>query len=262
VVVCGQLGQTQLAEVANVALATGCHLLMQPHGIEVPGVQPAIVWRHGQPLMELTAPTLKAWQFALKRTMDLVGASVGLILAAPVMLVVAVAIKLDSAGPVLFAHHRLGLNGRRFKCYKFRSMRRDADAVLRSDLALWRKYVENNYKLCPDEDSRLTSVGRFLRKTSIDELPQLINVLRGEMSLVGPRPIVSEELENYGHGGAIFLSLKPGITGAWQVNGRSEVGYPDRAKVDLEYIRTWSIALDLSLLLRTIPAVLSSRGAH
>ena len=262
VVVCGNLAEGQLNDLLGVALASGCRVLKLPRGVGVPGVQPEIVWRRGQPLLELTAPSLRGWQLALKRTMDIVCASVGLLVAAPVMLVVAVAIKLDSSGAVLFGHDRLGLNGRRFRCYKFRSMRRDADAILRSDLTLWRKYVANSYKLCPHEDPRLTRVGQFLRKTSMDELPQLLNVLKGDMSLVGPRPIVHEELERYGHGAAIFLSLKPGITGAWQVNGRSSVGYPDRADIELQYVRNWSLAGDLRILFRTIPAVLARRGAH
>lgn len=194
--------------------------------------------------------------------MDIVCPSVGLLVPAPVMLVIEVAIQLDSSGAILFGHDGLGLNGRRFRCYKLRSLRRGADAVLRSDPTLRRKYVANGYKLCTHEEPRLTTVGRFLRKTSIDELPQLLNVLKGETSLVGPRPIVPEELERYGHGAALFSSLEPGITRAWQVNGRSSDGYPNCAENVLQYVRNWSLAGDPRILLRTIPAVLVRRGAH
>lgn len=262
VVVCGQLSAGQLVDVTSAAHAAECQLLTLPCAVGVPGVEPSIVWRRGQALMQLTAPTLKGWQLALKRAMDIVCAVFGLLFVAPLMFVVAVAIKVGSPGPVFFAHDRLGLNGRRFKCFKFRSMRPDADSVLRSNLELWRKYVTNNYKLCSAEDPRLTRVGRFLRRTSIDELPQLINVLRGEMSFVGPRPIVPEELEQYGHGAAVFLSLKPGITGAWQVNGRSHMGYPERVDCELEYVRRWTLGLDLWIILRTAPALLTRRGAY
>jgi lipopolysaccharide/colanic/teichoic acid biosynthesis glycosyltransferase len=140
-------------------------------------------------------------------------------------------------------------------------MRKDAEASLRGDPELYREYVENNFKLSDDRDPRLTRVGRWLRRTSLDELPQLLNVFVGDMSLVGPRPIVPEELERYGHGAAVFLSLKPGMTGAWQVNGRSTIGYPARADIELEYVRNWSLGRDLWILLTTIPAVLRMRGA-
>src|SRR5439155_23334318 len=153
-----------------------------------------MVWRQGQPLIELTRPTLKEGQLSLKRVLDLAGSSLGLVALAPLFALIGIAIKLDSRGPVIFAHPRLGLNGRRIRCYKFRSMHADAESRLRSDPALYARYVTNNYKLPEAEDPRLTRVGRLLRKSSLDELPQLLNVLTGEMSLVGPRPIVVAEL--------------------------------------------------------------------
>jgi exopolysaccharide production protein ExoY len=260
--VCGYLNDTQFRDVVDSGLAGGCQLLAVPRAAGIAGVHPTTVWRRGQPLVELTTPSLKGWQLFLKRMLDLVGSSLGLILLSPLVVLIGAAIKLESRGPVIFGHDRLGVNGRRFKCRKFRSMHRDADQRLRSDPELYAKYVANNYKLPEDQDPRLTHVGRLLRRTSLDEVPQLINVLRGQMSLVGPRPIVPEELERYGHGAAVFLSLKPGMTGAWQVNGRSRVGYPDRAAMDLDYARTWSLARDLLILARTIPVVLGARGAH
>jgi lipopolysaccharide/colanic/teichoic acid biosynthesis glycosyltransferase len=246
----------------DAALAGGCEVLSVPRAIEVAGVQPTLVWRRSQPLIELSRPMLKGWQVLLKRALDLAGASVGLIATSPLLALIWLAVKLESRGPAFFGHRRLGLNGRVFRCLKFRSMHEDAEDRLRTDPALYASYRASNFKLLPDEDPRLTRVGAFLRKTSLDELPQLVNVFLGEMSLVGPRPVVPEELDQYGPGAAIFLSLRPGITGAWQVNGRSHVGYPDRADVELEYVRNWSLARDLWILLRTIPVVLGHRGAH
>ena len=141
-------------------------------------------------------------------------------------------------------------------------MCQDAEQILRADPELYGMYLNNHFKMPEDEDSRITRVGRFLRRTSLDELPQLLNVVMGQMSLVGPRPIVEEELEHYGHCAALFLSLKPGMTGVWAVNGRSKVGYPDRVDMELQYIRRWSLVDDLSILAWTIPAVLRGGGAH
>jgi len=236
--------------------------LSVPRSVKIAGVHPTTVWRHGQPLVELTRPTLKGWQLLLKRVVDLFGATVGLVLLSPIFGLVALAVKLESRGAATFGHRRLGLNGHTFRCCKFRSMRADAEARLPSDPALYAEYVSSNFQLPENRDPRLTRVGRFIRRTSLDALPQLINVLRGEMSLVGARPIVPEELELYGHGAPVFLSLKPGMTGAWQVNGRSRVGYPGRADIELEYVRHWTLGRDLWILLQTVPAVLVRRGAH
>jgi len=156
----------------------------------------------------------------------------------------------------------MGARGRLFRCYKFRSMRADAEQVLRADPNLYAAYVSNHFKLPADQDPRLTRVGRWLRRTSLDELPQLFNVLEGQMSLVGPRPVVPEELDHYGGRAPLLLSLKPGITGTWAVNGRSEVGYPVRADMELEYVRSWSLWLDIGIMLWTVPAVMRTRGAH
>ncbi len=221
-----------------------------------------LAWRDGEPLIELSRPALKSRQLFLKRTLDVVGAGLGLVVLAPLFGVIALAVRLGSRGPAIFAHERLGKNGRSFRCYKFRSMHVDAHARLRRDDALYAEYVANNFKLPEEADPRLTPIGRFLRRTSLDELPQLINVLRGDMSLVGPRPIVTEEIDHYGHGGPAFLSLQPGMTGAWQINGRSQVGYPQRADIELDYVRNWSLGGDIAILLKTVPVVLGRRGAH
>ena len=262
VVISGYLSEPQFRDVVDTALAGGCQVLSVPRSIQIAGVHPTTVWRGGQALVELTRPTLKGWQLLLKRLVDLIGASAGLLFLSPLFGLVALAVKVESRGPVSFGHRRVGLNGRTFTCYKFRSMHSDAEERLQADPALHAEYVANAYKLPEGRDPRLTAVGRFLRKTSLDELPQLVNVLNGEMSLVGPRPIVPKELDQYGHGAPVFLSIKPGMTGAWQINGRSHVGYPDRADIELDYVRTWSLMRDLWILFKTLPVVLARRGAH
>jgi exopolysaccharide production protein ExoY len=191
-----------------------------------------------------------------------VGLSVlALVLAAPIMLALAIAIKLESKGPVLYGQVRLGRRAKRFRCYKFRTMRLGADAELLAGPELRRIYLENDYKIPLEKDPRLTSLGRFLRKSSLDELPQFFNVLSGSMSLVGPRPIVPEELEWYRGNEELFLSVRPGITGVWQVQGRSRIGYPERTQVELEGIRRRSLWRDLEVLAASVPAVILSRGS-
>ncbi|WP_415841342.1 sugar transferase, partial [Paenibacillus alkaliterrae] len=182
--------------------------------------------------------------YIIKRFIDLLGAFIGIVLSMPIFLLLIVIMKIqDPKGPVIFRQWRIGENGKKFAIYKFRSMVRNAEKVLKSDEALYKKYIENNYKLEPDEDPRITKIGYFLRKSSLDELPQLINVLIGNMSLVGPRPVVEVELKEYKHKLDDFLSVKPGITGYWQVCGRSDVGYPERVDLELYYVYNKSIKL-------------------
>ena len=180
----------------------------------------------------------------------------------PVFLTIAGLLKLFDPGPVFFAQDRLGVGGHRFRLYKFRSMRVNAEAILKSNSELYQKYVANDYKLPDKEDPRVTRLGRFLRRTSLDELPQLWNVLQGHMSLVGPRPIVPTEIEAYEPYADLLLSTRPGITGIWQISGRSVMRYPDRAFLDLDYVGNHSISSDISIIARTVPAVLRRRGAH
>ncbi|MGD0117820.1 MAG: sugar transferase, partial [Candidatus Binatus sp.] len=145
----------------------------------------------------------------------------------------------------------------------FRTMYQDADQILKSDAKLYKAYVENNYKLPKGQDPRVTFIGRILRELSLDELPQLINVIRGDMSLVGPRPVVPAEIEQYGDYAALLLSVQPGLTGQWQVSGRSDIAdYARRVRLDMEYIRDQSMTKDLQILFRTVPVVLSREGAH
>lgn len=201
------------------------------------------------------------WRRAIKRSIDIVAASALLVVLSPLLLVIAICVKLDSPGPVLFSHRRLGRGGRHFDCLKFRSMLQGADHVLLSDEALRHVYVMNDFKIPTAVDPRVTLLGRFLRRSSLDELPQLWNVLVGDMSLVGPRPIVSLEANHYGERLQDLLSVRPGITGAWAVHGRSKCNYPGRVDVELSYVERCSLRLDLSILARTPWAVLTQRGA-
>lgn len=205
-----------------------------------------------------------------KRLMDIAGALVGLILLSPLLIGTAIAIRLNSKGPILAdTPMRVGKNGKLFRMYKFRSMVTGAWEILQQNPALLKKYKQNSYKLDIDEDPRITSVGRFIRKTSIDELPQLVNILRGEMSLVGPRAYYPFELEeqqkkypNSREFVKIILSAKPGLTGVWQVSGRSNINFDRRVEMDARYVQRRSILYDIYLILKTVPAVLMGRGAN
>jgi exopolysaccharide production protein ExoY len=217
----------------------------------------------GIPVLSLLTGGLTTVQAWLKRGTDVLGAFVILAFTSPLFAVVAIVNKIMSPGAVLFAQKRLGYNGKPFMVFKFRTMVANAEELLRRSPDLYRKYLENNYKLPDGEDPRITRIGRFLRATSLDELPQLINVLKGDMSLVGPRPVVPAEVENYADYVTLFLSAKPGMTGHWQVSGRSAITeYSRRVELDLEYIRDQSLSKDLEILLRTVPAVIMRRGAH
>lgn len=210
---------------------------------------------------QASLPTQRLSYIAFKRCFDVPAAIVGLILLSPVFLTIWVAIRLASPGPVIFRQMRVGRGGELFPCFKFRTMRTDAEEVLKRDPELYRRWVENDFKLPEGEDPRVTSIGRILRKTSLDELPQLFNVIRGEMSLVGPRPVIPAELEHYAGREAAFLSALPGMTGQWQVGGRSALQYPERAGLELSYVSGWSPLLDLRILLKTVGVVLGGRGA-
>jgi len=198
----------------------------------------------------------------LKRTVDVIVAAVSLVIAMPLMAAIAVAIRIFDPGPALFRQVRLGERGRPFRMWKFRTMRTDAEEVLLADPELYARYVANNYKLADAEDPRISRIGALLRKTSLDELPQLVNVLKGDMTLVGPRPIVPRELEMYAPYHDLLLSVRPGLTGQWQVNGRSDVPYPERAHMDLDYVAGHSVGEDLAIMVRTLPSVVRRRGAH
>lgn len=203
----------------------------------------------------------------LKRVMDIIGSILGLILLSPLLLIVALAIKLDSLGPVMAdTPERAGKDGKLFKIYKFRSMVQNAHEILEKNPKLLEEYKRNSYKIF--NDPRVTRVGRFIRKYSIDELPQFFNILKGEMSLVGPRAYYPYELEEQQEKYPasrkyvkVILSGRPGLTGVWQVTGRSEINFDKRVKMDAGYVKRRSVLYDFWLLLKTIPAVISGRGA-
>jgi exopolysaccharide biosynthesis polyprenyl glycosylphosphotransferase len=203
------------------------------------------------------------WRFSyegtLKRLLDLVLAALGLIATLPLCLAILVAIRIDSPGSPLFVQERVGIHGRRFRFYKFRSMYVDAEQRLAEVMAL-NEIDGPVFKM--RNDPRVSRVGMFLRRTSLDELPQLINVLKGEMSLVGPRPPLPREVEQYRPEDAVRLSVKPGLTCLWQIRGRSDVGFDQWMAFDREYVRELSFWLDMQILLRTVWVVLSCRGAY
>ena len=216
--------------------------------------------RRGQ--FEIGHRTVGRVKRTVKRSFDLVGASVLLVVLAPALLGIAWAVRRDG-GPAIFGHERVGRNGRRFKCLKFRSMVTNADVVLKALLerdADARAEWAREFKL--KNDVRITPIGRLLRKTSLDELPQLLNVLKGDMSLVGPRPIVEAELECYGADVRYYLMARPGITGLWQVSGRNDTDYSTRVSLDVSYVRDWSLRRDIGILFRTITVVVRGSGAY
>jgi exopolysaccharide biosynthesis polyprenyl glycosylphosphotransferase len=211
------------------------------------------------PLFTLRPPVFEGVQYAVKRTFDLSLATVALLLVCPVLLAIAVAVKLSSRGPVIYRSMRPGMAGRPFRCFKFRTMREHADQI-QDDLEPLNELSGALFKI--REDPRLTPVGRLLRRFSLDELPQLVNVLRGEMSLVGPRPLPMRDFERLEDWHKKRYLVLPGITGLWQVSGRAELDFDDLVRLDFLYLERWSILLDLSILLKTIPAVLTRRGAY
>lgn len=203
-----------------------------------------------------------SWQRYLKRTIDIVVALAVMPVALPLMLVIAILIRRDSPGPAIFRQERIGQGGRCFQMLKFRTMYVGSEERLDADPDLYARYVAHDFKLPNEIDPRVTRLGRFLRHSSLDELPQLFNVIAGSMSLVGPRPILLEQLVSNPDSIPSYLQLRPGITGRWQVEGRNNIRYPARGKLDDEYLHDWTVSTDLVLLAKTIPHVLKRRGSH
>jgi exopolysaccharide biosynthesis polyprenyl glycosylphosphotransferase len=210
------------------------------------------------PMLGLRRVPTDEFRLALKRLLDIFGCSFGLVVAGPIILAAAIAVKLSSDGPIFFKQVRAGRNGRKFTMYKFRSMVVDAEE-LRAKLQHLNEMDGPVFKI--KHDPRITAVGRFLRKTSIDELPQLFNVVMGDMSLVGPRPALPSEVEQYQAWQRRRLSVKPGLTGLWQVSGRNQIDFEEWMQLDLQYIDRWSLWLDIKIILKTIPTVLFHKGA-
>ncbi|MCT8390120.1 sugar transferase [Leuconostoc holzapfelii] len=198
-----------------------------------------------------------------KRLIDIVFALLGLIVLSPIFLIVYILLKVDQPkSPAFFKQQRVGRYGKTFDIYKFRSMVPNAEEILKSDSALYEKYVANGYKLPTKEDPRITKLGAFLRRSTIDELPQFWNMLIGDMSLVGPRPIVAEELKEYGDQVDLFLSVRPGALGLWQASGRSLIEYPERTQIELEYVANAGFFYDISIVFRNVIAIFKSKGAY
>lgn len=202
---------------------------------------------------------IKAYDI-LKRFIDIIISTIGLIVCIPIFIIIGIAIKIDSKGPVFFKHKRIGKHGKKLEIYKFRTMIENAEEAMKNFTEEQKKEFAENFKL--ENDPRVTRVGKILRKTSLDELPQIINILKGEMSIIGPRPVVKSELEKYGSNQDKFLSVAPGLTGYWAANGRSDVSYEERMALELYYVNNRSLILDMKIFFKTIGSVLKGRGAR
>lgn len=256
------VSQKKLVELEELLLAceeegikTRIALDMFPHMINRMEVEEL----EGVPLLTFSPTKITALSLAFRRLFDVVFGLLLLLITSPIWILTAMAIKLTSRGPVLFKQVRCGLNGRRFVLYKFRSMVHDAE-LQKDTLKALNEMDGPAFKI--KKDPRITFVGKIIRKASIDELPQLLNVLKGDMSLVGPRPSIPEEVEKYKHWQRRRLSMKPGMTCLWQIQGRNKIDFDDWMKLDLQYIDNWSLKLDLMIFLKTIPVVIFGRGAR
>ncbi|MGY1820431.1 sugar transferase [Geodermatophilus sp. SYSU D00079] len=238
---------------------TGIELLVAPGLIEVAGPRLHIRPLEGLPLLSVEQPRFEGWRRVVKGGLDRAAAGLAVVLLAPVLLAIAAAVKLTSPGPVLYRQERVGVNGRSFTMLKFRSMVVDAD---RQVDALMAQNISDGLLFKMRSDPRVTPVGRLLRRLSLDELPQLFNVLGGSMSLVGPRPPLPGEVARYDTSVHRRLLVKPGLTGLWQVSGRSDLPWEEAVRLDLRYVENWSLAMDLLILARTVRAVLGRSGAY
>jgi exopolysaccharide biosynthesis polyprenyl glycosylphosphotransferase len=250
--------QQQALELVDVCHQRGVRVRIAPSTMEILIHRAEFVPGQTVPLFELRPPVFEGFDYALKRTFDLVGATLLLLLLSPVLLACVLAVKLTSRGRVIYRSMRPGIGGTIFPCLKFRTMYRDADAR-QAALEAMNEASGALFKI--RRDPRMTPVGRFMRRYSLDELPQLVNVLRGDMSLVGPRPLPQRDYDRLEDWHKKRYLVLPGITGLWQVSGRSELDFDDLVRLDFLYLERWSVFLDLSVLLKTIPAVLRGRGA-
>ncbi len=266
------LEQDEVLELVN--YATNHHLVYRfvPNQFGLYATNSAVSSVAGIPMIEIMLTPLDGWGRILKRVFDVVASVAALLILIPVFAVIAVLIKIKDPGPVFYRHRRLSRNGKELYMYKFRSMK----WMFNSDPKYKGKTPAEIFTLMgrPDlveefnetqkvqQDPRVSGIGDFLRRTSLDEFPQFFNVLKGDMSLVGPRPIVPAELERYGDQGAVFMALKPGITGLWQISGRNDISYDERVKLDIYYIENWSLWLDVKILFKTLGVILLRKGAY
>jgi len=261
VVVCERVDGGAFDLLAEAAATAGVRLIAPSRYEGVGRLHPTRVWYYRSPFVELTVPALRGHHLLLKRVIDLCGSVFGVILLAPALAIIGALIKLDSPGPIFFGQDRVGHGGRVFRMWKFRTMRDGADGEKDSVAHLNHTGDSRLFKI--PNDPRVTRVGEWLRRWSLDELPQLWNVLIGDMSLVGPRPFFERDLAQYSDHHFVRLGAKPGITGLWQVKGRSSVvDFEEVVRLDREYIERWSIWLDLRILMATIPAVVRRTGAY
>ena len=251
-------GPGRLRQLAWTLEGTGVELAVDPGLMEIAGPRLHISPVDGLPLLRLSQPTFTGGKWLLKQTIDRVGAAVLLLVLAPVFLAIAVGVRRDG-GPAFFRQERVGANGRTFRMVKFRSMVVDADRRVAA-LAAQNEGSGPLFKM--REDPRITRIGSLLRRYSLDELPQLFNVLTGSMSLVGPRPPLEREVAVYGDDARRRLLVRPGMTGLWQVSGRSDLSWAESVRLDLRYVENWSLALDLEIAWKTLGAVVGSRGAY
>lgn len=282
------IGKTQLDEIIQadsglrqdevmqlVSYATNNHLAYRfvPNQFGLYAINSSLASIAGVPMIEIQLTPLEGWGRIAKRAFDLVGAGVLIIILSPLLLLLAILVKIkEPDGPILFRHKRLSRNGEDIYVIKFRTMLwrycdgpgRQYKNAIETFKAMGREDLiqefEKNQKV--ENDPRVSRFGRLLRKTSLDELPQLFNVLKGDLSMVGPRPILPAELQHYGTHSAGLLALKPGITGLWQISGRNSISYDDRVKLDIYYVENWSLLLDLRIIFKTIASVLTGRGAY
>ena len=250
--------QPQAVELVDVAHGAGVRVRIAPSTMELLVHRAEFVPGEAVPLFELKPPVFDGFDFLAKRTFDLLVASLLLLLMSPVLAAIAIAVRLSSRGPVIYRSMRPGIGGTPFACLKFRTMYRDADQR-QADLESLNEATGALFKM--RDDPRMTPVGRFLRRYSLDELPQLFNVVRGQMSLVGPRPLPERDFEKLEEWHKKRYLVTPGITGLWQVSGRSELDFDDLVRLDFLYLERWSVFLDLSILVKTVPAVFTRRGA-
>jgi exopolysaccharide biosynthesis polyprenyl glycosylphosphotransferase len=255
----GRFRSHELRQLSWALQGYGIGLLVVPDLADIAGPRIEISPVEGLPLLEICEPELSGPGRLIKSLFDRTGSVLLLIVLSPVLLAIAISIKLSGGGPVFYRQNRIGKSGRAFRIWKFRTMRRDSSPRFHS-VETQAGNVRVLEKQCHDD--RITRVGRFLRRYSLDELPQLFNVLTGTMSLVGPRPLVPEEVDSFGHGAQIRLLVAPGMTGLWQVSGRSGLSWEERIHLDLYYIENWSIWLDFSLLWRTVRVMVHSDGAY
>jgi exopolysaccharide biosynthesis polyprenyl glycosylphosphotransferase len=251
--------QADALELVDQCSRRGVRVRLAPSTMEILIHRAEFVPGQSVPLFELGPPVFEGVDFALKRTFDIVGATLLLIVLSPLLLAIALAVRFTSRGPIVFQSMRRGIGQRPFACLKFRTMHTDAEER-QAELEELNEASGALFKI--RDDPRLTTVGRMLRRFSLDELPQLVNVLRGDMSLVGPRPLPERDYEMLEDWHRKRYLVLPGITGLWQVSGRSELDFDDLVHLDFIYLENWSLALDLTILLKTIPAVITRRGAY